>query len=116
MTKENSSKPRKARYISILLGLVFGVSFIGYIAYAEFVSDPTLTQVYFKFENGTGKWLDSETMVTFKLQNGTTVTMKVIDLAPIAYPEDFMAKTIHLKDGTIDYYFKHFDAIGSKNP
>jgi len=114
MTKE--PKKNKSKKVAIALGLGMAIGVLLGIGYFEFVSDPTLVQVYFKFQNGTGKWLDSDTMVTHQLKNGTTVEMKVIDLAPLVYPEDFMAKTIHLKDGTIDYNFKHFDNIGSTNP
>ena len=115
MSKKTDRSDQR-RTIAIALGIVLATGILGFIGYSQFIHDPTLTMVHYKFQNGTGKWLDSETMVTHQFKNGTIIEMKVIDLAPLVYPEDFLAKTIHLKDGTIDYHFKHFDAIGSKNP
>lgn len=115
MSKE-TDRPDQTRTIAIALGIVLATGILGFIGYSQFISDPTLTMVHYKFQNGTAKWLDSEMLITHQFKNGTIVEMRVIDLASIVYPEDFISKTIHLKDGTIDYHYKHFDSIGSKNP
>ena len=114
MTRENKKSHNKN--IGIILGIVLAVAVLSYIGYSQFIDDPTLTMVHYKFQNGTARWLDSEMLITHQFKNGTIVEMRVIDLASIVYPEDFVSKTIHLKDGTIDYHYKHFDSIGSKTP
>lgn len=104
MTEERDRRKRMkkqriqlyAMCIGLSIAVVLGTSYVYFT-----IEIPTQTQVYIEYHNGTKKWILEE-----EVENQ-------IDLIKPNY-EDSMRKVINLNDGTIDYRFKHVDAIGAK--
>ena len=100
---EDSDKKKKNNTKLIIGFSIFITLSIGLgIGYGIYVTEtPTLVEVHVEFYNGTKKWIHQEDMEELKDQIKPNY-------------EDFMTKVTDLRDGTVDYRFKHIDAIGAK--
>jgi len=112
MTQE---KKRKTKKIAMtILGLGIAIAFFAIIINTQFYSDPVRVMYHYEFDNGTRKWLDSDVIVYHNFGNGTIHGAFVGDMIQELNLDTTIQKVIHLKDGTIDYYYKHDDFIGSR--
>ena len=113
----NKEKPRKSgikRKIAIIVSIGIAITFFAIIINSEFFSDPVRIMYHYEFDNGTRKWVESDVIVYHDFKNGTIYGTFVGDMIQELKLDSSIQKVIHLKDGTIDYYFKHNDFLGSK--
>lgn len=107
-------KKEVKKQIVTILGTIIAISLIGYIGWYEIIYDPIEVQIYFPFDNGTHKWINSEAMIPYDFKNGTIIEMSVLNATKHMNFEDYQQKVIHLKNGKTDHFYKHTDFIGSK--
>jgi len=97
-----------------ILGIGIAIAFFAIIINTQFYSDPVRVMYYYTFDNGTSKWVESDVIVYHDFKNGTIYGTFVGDMIKDLKLDTSIQKVIHLKDGTIDYYYKHDDFIGSR--
>jgi len=111
---DRQKKRNQKRKIAIVISIGIAITFFSVIINSEFYSDPVRIMYYFTFDNGTSRWLDSDVVVYHDFRNGTIFGGYVGDVIQELRLDTTVQKVIHLKDGTIDYYYKHADFIGSR--
>ncbi len=114
MKGRKDKKSNVKRKIAVVISIVIAISFFSVITIQEFYADPVRIMYYYNFDNGTSKWLESDVIVYHDFKNGTIAGGFVGDMIQQLNLDTTIQKVIHLKDGTIDYYYKHNDFIGSR--
>ncbi len=114
MQGKKEKKSEIKRKIAIVISIGIAITFFLVIINTEFNSDPVRIMYHYEFDNGTRKWVESDVIVYHDFGNGTIAGMFVGDMIQELNLDTSIQKVIHLKDGTIDYYYKHSDFIGSR--
>lgn len=116
MSNKKEKKPSVKRKIVIIASIFLALTFLSTVLIIEFYYDPVRIMYHYTFDNGTRKWVEADVIVYHDFKNGTVFGTYVGDMIQELKLESSIQKVIHLKDGTIDYYYKHNDFIGSKTP
>ena len=114
MSDQRRKKGKIKRKLAIVVSIGIAITFFSVIINSEFYSDPVTIMYYYNFDNGTSKWVESDVIVYHDFRNGTIYGAFVGDMIQDLKLDTTVQKVIHLKDGTIDYYYKHADFIGSR--
>ncbi len=114
MESRKNKKSNVKRKIALVISIVIAISFFSIISIQQFYADPVRIMYHYNFDNGTSKWVESDVIVYHDFKNGTIYGAFVGDMIQQLKLDTSIQKVIHLKDGTIDYYFKHSDFIGSR--
>ena len=114
MEGRKDKKSNVKRKIALVISILIAISFFSVISIQEFYADPVRIMYYYNFDNGTAKWVESDVIVYHDLGNGTIFGGYVGDVIQELNLDSSLQKVIHLKDGTIDYYYEHEDFIGSR--
>jgi len=112
--KDRTNKSKTNRKIAVIISILIATAFFSIIIITEFYSDPVRVMYYYNFDNGTSKWVESDVIVYHDFRNGTIYGTFVGDMIQELKLDTSIQKVIHLKDGTIDYFYKHTDFIGSR--
>ncbi len=114
MSNKKQKKSGIKRKIVVIVSIFIALTFLSTMLIIEFYYDPVRIMYYYNFDNGTGKWVEEDVIVYHDFNNGTIFGTYVGDMIQELKLDSSIQKVIHLKDGTIDYYYKHNDFIGSR--